>query len=149
MKMEIEKQKKQIIKNKQSFEQAKSEDIFRSKNEDYKIEDEKLKETIEFVKSKNLVKLNPRIKFENYIEAENYFKEELGNFLNDKYNDIHEKVSEIRKEGKEATVITFKLMMIPLKIKIFLATCEKKDFEKVLNMIEEVKNETPPSTKQD
>lgn len=147
--MEIQKQKKQIIKAKKAPEQVKQENTFKSKNEDYKIEDEKLRETIEFVKSRNLVKLNPNIKFDNYIEAENYFKEELGNFLTDKYNDVHEQVSEIRKEGKEATVITFKLMMIPLKIKIFLATCEKKDFEKVLNMIEEVKNETPPSTKQD
>jgi hypothetical protein len=107
------------------------------------IGDENLKETLNFVKSKNLIKLNSEIKFENAPEIENYFKEELGNFLNEKYNDIHEKVSEIRKQGKEATVLTFKLMMIPLKIKMFLATCEKKDFEKVLNMIEEIKRDIP------
>lgn len=117
--------------------------------EEYKIVDEKLKETLEFAKKNNLINLNTKIKFDNNLEAENYFKEELGNFLTDKYNDIHEQVSEIRKEGKEATVITFKLMMIPLKIKVFLATCEKKDFEKVLNMIDEVKKAKPISTKED
>jgi hypothetical protein len=106
-----------------------------------KIYDEKLKETINFVKSKNLIKLNSNINFEDYKEAENYFKEELGAFLNGKYSEVHEKVSEIRKIGREATVLTFKLMMIPLKIKIFLATCEKKDFEKVLNMISEIERE--------
>jgi hypothetical protein len=118
-------------------------------NENYKIEDEQLKETLNFVKSKSLIKFNISIKFEDYKEAEKYFKEELGNFLNDKYNDIHEKVSEIRKQGQEATVITFKLMMIPLKIKMFLATCEKKDFEKVLNIIEEIKKDLPKSIKKD
>lgn len=114
-----------------------------------KIEDEKLKETLNFVKSNNLIRLNPKINFENTSEAEDYFREELGNFLNEKYNDVHEKVSEIRKEGKEATVITFKLMMIPLKIKMFLATCGKKDFEKVLKIISEIEKEIPKSIKKD
>jgi hypothetical protein len=132
-----------IISQKKTSPQVKKEKGPEPINWINKIEYEELKETLNFVKSNNLIKLNPKINFENTQEAEDYFREELGNFLNEKYNNIHEKVSEIRKEGKEATVITFKLMMIPLKIKMFLATCGKKDFEKVLNIISEIGREIP------
>jgi hypothetical protein len=115
------------------------------KNEDpqgiNRLSDPKLKETLLFIKSKGLIKINYDFKAESETELEYYLKEEISNFLNDRYNDVHEKVSELRKKGKDLKVITFKIMQIPLKIKTFLATCERKDFERILQRIGEIEKE--------
>ena len=81
------------------------------------------------------------MKAENEKELEDFFKEELKNFLNGRYDDAHERLSELRKKGKDATVLTFKIMTIPIKIKTFLATGDKQSFERLIQKIDEIKKE--------
>lgn len=102
------------------------------------VSDEKLRETLILIKNSTNIKLNYNVKLTEPKEIENYFKEELESYLNEKYNEIHEKVSELREKGYDMMVWTFKLMSIPLKIKVFVATSDKKDFNTVTHKINEI-----------
>jgi hypothetical protein len=103
-----------------------------------RIKDSKLKETVLFLSSKKIINLN-KINFNN--EFEKNLKQEIAESINSKYDDINNKTSDLRKNGKDTGVLNFKLMMIPLKIKVFLSTYEKKDAENVLRRIQEIENE--------
>jgi len=106
------------------------------------IKDANLKEVLLFLISNNLVnpnKINLNGDFEGNI------KQEIGDSIKEKYRDMNEKFSELRKSGRDLGVLNFKLMMIPLKIKIFLSTYEKKDAENLVNRIEEINKEINPT----
>jgi len=103
-----------------------------------KIKDIKLKELFLLVKSKKMI--NPN-KINLNGDLDENIKQEIGNSLKDKYHDLNDKFSELRKSGKDLGVLNFKLMIVPLKIKVFLATYEKKDAEKIIQRIEEIENE--------
>ncbi|HJX50317.1 MAG TPA: hypothetical protein VJ438_02550 [Candidatus Nanoarchaeia archaeon] len=103
-----------------------------------KIKDIKLKELFLLVKSKKMI--NPN-KINLNGDLDENIKQEIGNSLKDKYHDLNDKFSELRKSGKDLGVLNFKLMIVPLKIKVFLATYEKKDAEKIIQKIEEIENE--------
>lgn len=105
-----------------------------------KIRDEKLRETLILLKTSTNIKINYDTKLEDPQELEEYFKEELEGYLNEKYRDVHEKVSELREKGRDMVVWTFKLMQIPLKIKVFLSTGDKKDFNNVTGKMNEINN---------
>jgi hypothetical protein len=102
------------------------------------IKDTNLKEILRFLISNKIVntkKINLNGDFENNI------RQEIEESIKEKYRDIEEKFSELRKSGKDLGVLNFKLMMVPLKIRIFLATYEKKDAENVINRIYEIEKE--------
>ncbi len=105
-----------------------------------RMQDSKIKETARLVKQIG-IKINYNPKINNPREIEEYFLEEIGNYLNEKYNDIKERVSELIKFGYDGNVWVFKLMIIPLKIKIFLSTGDKKDFNNVTKRLNEILKE--------
>ena len=103
-----------------------------------KVKDIHLKESLLFLISKKIInpsKINWKGDFEENL------KREIEESIKDKYKDMNEKFSELRKSGKDLGVLNFKLMMIPLKIKVFLATYEKKDAENIIKRIEEMESE--------
>jgi len=103
-----------------------------------KMHDQKLRETLILIKNSTNIKLNYNNNLKDPKEIEDYYREEIENYLNERYNDIHEKVSELREKGYDMMVWTFKLMAIPLKIKVFFATGDKKDFNLVTSKINEI-----------
>jgi hypothetical protein len=103
-----------------------------------KIQNPSLRETLILIKENTNIKINPPGKLTDPKEIENHFKEELEAYLNEKYKEAYEKVSELREKGHDMMVYTFKMMSIPLKIKLFLSTCNKKDFNIVTSKINEV-----------
>lgn len=111
-----------------------------------KIENQKIRETVQLVKKMG-IKINYNINLTRSKEIEEYFIGEIGNYLNEKYNEVHERVSELRKFGYDGTVWGFKLMVVPLKIKIFLSTGDKKDFNNVTRKLNEVLQEVLVSEK--
>ena len=103
-----------------------------------KIKNIRLKESLLFLISKKIInqsKINWR------GDCESNIKQGMEESIKDKYNDMNEKFSELRKSGKDLGVLNFKLMIIPLKIKIFTATYEKKDAENIIKRMEEIENE--------
>ncbi len=68
-------------------------------------------------------------------------KSESANHLKERYDDLKKLISEKRKKGKDVYVPDIKLMSVPLKIKIYLATMEKKDFYKVKKMLDDIQAE--------
>jgi hypothetical protein len=111
-----------------------SEDI----SETEKIKDIHLKESLLFLISKKIINPN-KINWKGDFEVN--IKQEMGESIKEKYKDINEKFSEIRKSGKDLGVLNFKLMIIPLKIKIFLSTYEKKDAENILKRMQDIEDE--------
>lgn len=105
-----------------------------------KISDPVLKETVISTKQMG-IKINYAPKLQNSYEIEEYFKEEIGSYLNEQYNEVHERVSELIKSGYDGKVWSFKLMFIPLKIKIFLSTGNRKDFNNVTKRLNEILKE--------
>jgi len=67
-----------------------------------------------------------------------YLIEELSNMLREAYKELYYRISKLRKAGKKVSTLDFKLMSVPLKIKVFEATCSKKDFEKVINLMRDI-----------
>lgn len=103
-----------------------------------KIKDLQLKESLLFFISKKII--DPK-KINWMGDFERNLKQSLEEAIKEKYKDTNERFSELRKSGKDLGVLNFKLMMIPLKIKIFLSTYEKKDAENILKRIEEIEGE--------
>lgn len=136
--MQEQKEQQNKIKSQPMNKNFEKEKFFRGIDGLY---DQKLKETLLYVKNKGILKINYDIKTETQKELEDYFKEGLKNFLEGEYQEAHEMLSKIRKEGKEASVFTFKIMQIPIKIKTFLATGELNDFLKITKKIDEIKKE--------
>lgn len=62
-------------------------------------------------------------------------------FLKDWYDEVYSLIHECRKKGKEVEDINFILMSIPLKIKIFKSSLNKKDFEVIFNKLVKVETE--------
>jgi hypothetical protein len=138
VKVQEQKEQQNKIKSQPMNKNFEKEKFFRGIDGLY---DQKLKETLLYVKNKGILKINYDIKTETQKELEDYFKEGLKNFLEGEYQEAHEMLSKIRKEGKEASVFTFKIMQIPIKIKTFLATGELNDFLKITKKIDEIKKE--------
>jgi len=108
------------------------------------IKDSNLKEIILMLISKEMI--NPKkINWQGDIESN--AKQEISEAIKEKFQEINEKFSELRKSGKDLGVLNYKLMMIPLKTKVFLATYEKKDAENLIKRIEEIDKEVNPLRK--
>lgn len=99
--------------------------------------DNKLKETALFLSSKKYIDL----KITNREDIEEGTKKMIEESIKDKFHSLDELFSELRKKGKDLGVLNYKLMIIPLKMKVFLATFEKKDAENLINRFEEIQKE--------
>lgn len=103
-----------------------------------KIKDPKLKEIFLILKLSNLIKVN-KINWNGEIEEN--IKQEIKESLQDKIKDLNDTFSELRREGKDLGVLNFRLMILPLKLKIFFSTYDKKDLENLLMKINNIENE--------
>ncbi|GEM_PF-5790489 len=77
-------------------------------------------------------------------ELEKYLKEETVKLLLLEVDSLKARVSELRKKGGDINYSDFQIMPIPLKIKLFSASFDRKDFDRIIAMLEkasaEVKN---------
>jgi hypothetical protein len=106
--------------------------------EKIKILPKNIKEVLFFLISEKIINPN-KIKLSGDLEGN--VKQVIEDSIKEKYLDINERFSELRKSGKDLGVLNFKLMLIPLKIKIFLSTYEKKDIEILLMRIKDIEKE--------
>ena len=97
-----------------------------------------IKQILLFLISENVINQN---KVRLIGDLENNIKQEIEESIKEKYENLNEKFSELRKSGKDLGVLNFKLVMIPLKIKVFLSTYEKKDIENILRRMQEIEKE--------
>lgn len=67
-------------------------------------------------------------------------QQEIINHLKDRYDNISSKISEERKKGRDIYFEWIKSMSIPLKIKLYSATFDKKDYYKVIKILDELEN---------
>jgi hypothetical protein len=102
------------------------------------IKDINLKEILLLFISRKIINPN-KINWKGDFERN--LKQQIEESIKDKYKDINEIFSELRRSGKDLGVLNFKLMIIPLKIKIFLSTYEKKDAENLLKRMQDIEEE--------
>ncbi len=97
-----------------------------------------LREIFLVLASEKIIKIE-RVVFRGDLEEN--VKHIIEDSFKSKYHELNERFSELRKAGIDLGVLNLKLMMIPLKLKVFLATYEKKDAENLLNRIKELEKE--------
>ncbi|MBP6857309.1 hypothetical protein KBC25_02695 [Candidatus Pacearchaeota archaeon] len=112
----------------------------KANKEDYldKVKNPRLKEMALILESKGIMKVK---KINSETDAEEIIKQEMKDSLQNKIQDLNETFSELRKRGIDLSIFNFKLVILPLKLKVFLATYEKKDLENILNRIDEIDKE--------
>lgn len=108
------------------------------------IKDPNLKEVFLILVSNNILNLS---KINPTGDIEGNLKQDIKEAVNDQFQEMNENFSELRKSGRDLGVLNFKMMMLPLKIKMFLSTYEKKDLENLLKRIQDIENEIGPITK--
>ncbi|MCK5450087.1 hypothetical protein KAI32_04420 [Candidatus Pacearchaeota archaeon] len=109
------------------------------------IEDKNLIESTIFLKSKNILKPSEsKIKFETVKEAEDSMKEDIVGAINEKTNELKQEVSEMQKKGNDLILEKIKSLQIPLKLKVWLATTNKKDLEIILNIFSSIEKTLEP-----
>lgn len=107
-----------------------------------KVGDKDLSKVVRYLQKKSLVKFNEgNIKLVGKEEVEDYLKEKMHDWLDEEERDLKDKLSEVRKRGKNTIVSNLEIMRLPLKIKLFKATNKKEDLEKVLDLIENIKSQ--------
>ncbi len=107
--------------------------------------DSRIKEIPEDMRNVFLYLVSEKIidikKIEFKGNSENYVKQKIEDSINEKYQILNERFSELRKSGVDLGVLNFKLITVSLKIKIFFATYDKKDAENLINRIKEIEKE--------
>jgi len=68
-------------------------------------------------------------------------KQKIIAYLKEKQSEIERKLSEKRKQGKDLYMQSLKYMSIPLKIKIYEATLQKKDLYRIKNIIDDLEKD--------
>ena len=110
-----------------------------------KIKNKELKSLVDFFKNKENSTLIKRVlekRFESEKDINDFLKQEIINYLQRELAEIKEEISQLRKKGEDTKSFEIKLMSVPLKIKIFSANFTKKDFDKVVKILETVKKQT-------
>jgi len=105
------------------------------------VNDKKVAEILQYLKKKDYIFIKKRIlnrNFESEKEFNQFLREEVANFLKGWHDDLKGRTSDLRKSGKDIGTMGFKLMSIPLKIRLFEASFYKKDFDKVVTMLEKM-----------
>jgi len=85
------------------------------------------------------------IKFTGIYSSVNEVREELKSRMigafSDEYRELRSKVSRLRKKGKEVTDIDFSLLEMPLKLKLFSAEFNVKNYELVYEILKKSKDD--------
>ncbi len=109
------------------------------------VQDEDLIEIIKGFEDKEFIKkmLEKNI-FKNVKtigELEDLIKQEFLQLLENKAISLKQKISDLRKQGKDVLMMDLQLMSVPLKIKVLEVNFTKKEFNKTVDMIEKAEKE--------
>lgn len=123
------------MKNKTKKKESSKKDILADKIKELP---KNIKEVLMLLIKENIIEVN---KINKKGDFEKNIQQQIEESFKDKLQYINEEFSELRKGGKDLGILNFKLMIIPLKIKVFLSTYEKKDAENLLSRIKEIEKE--------
>ncbi len=113
------------------------------------IEDKNLIESTLYLKQNTLLLKSKSIrKFETTYEAEEEKKEEIIYIIKEKTSEIKADITELQKTGYNLHLEIIKLIGVPLKTKVWLATLSKKDLENIFKIFESVKKIITPLKKE-
>ena len=106
------------------------------------LENPKLKKLFGILKLKNIVLFKEIDKlFQNKREFEEFLIEKTMDYLKERYEALKTDLSKLRKKGASVKILEIEILSITPKIKMFKATLDDKDFERVLNIFEKLEKE--------
>lgn len=108
------------------------------------LNDNDLKDILNYLEDLKLDFIDNEIITKNFLSIKDlieFIKNELSNYLKDKYNNLKSDISDLRKKGKDMTDLSLKLLSIPLKIKIFESSFSRKDFSNCLDLMMKIEQE--------
>jgi hypothetical protein len=101
------------------------------------IDDPHLTEVVKIFDERRLINFTDKdITLETKKDVEEFVKQKIFEYLENRKNMLYEKVSELRKKGADTRDIDFEIMALPLKIRVFQATLRNRDSDKILEMIQ-------------
>jgi hypothetical protein len=104
-----------------------------------KIQDKNMIEVIQNYKDKSTVDRKVSNKtFDTRRELIGFLKEVMITPLVNRYEDLKDRISDIRKAGKKAGNLNYKIMQIPLKIKVFNTNFKQKELDMVNNLMNSI-----------
>jgi hypothetical protein len=108
------------------------------------LNDSNMEHILDYLKNENYAILQQFLigkTFNSEKEFINYLKEEIIRFLNSEVNLLKDSISRLRKKGADVGELSFKVMSVPLKIKLFEASFETKDFDRVVLLLKQLEEE--------
>jgi len=109
------------------------------------VQDKNLIESVLYLKKNNLLPENKStVKYETVQEAEEEKCEEVLYVVKEKVNNLKQEISELQKAGYNLHLETIKLLEVPLKTRVWLATRSVHDLEIIFNLIFDVQKITKP-----
>jgi uncharacterized tellurite resistance protein B-like protein len=108
------------------------------------ISDLKLKESAEFAKKLPQMKFNENTVINSGNEAEEFVRQEILEYLKNEYDTIKQRISDLRKHGKEVDLESISLMQVPLKIRIFNSGSSIKDLQTIMDIIKMIDQKIKP-----
>lgn len=111
----------------------------------YTIQDKNLIASLAYLKEigkfpKNKAKPN----FESVREAEEAAKEDVVSVINEGLHGLQQDISDIQKKGVDLRLEGIRLLQVPLKTKVWLATVSREDLEKIFEILSEVEKKIIP-----
>ena len=79
--------------------------------------------------------------FDSESSLGKYLREESVKLFVSEVDSLKGRVSDLRKKGRDVNDLDFQIMPIPLKIKLFAASFDKKDFDVVVQMLDKAAGE--------
>jgi len=113
------------------------------------IQNKNLIESLLYLKQNNLIQdSKSTLRFESTKEAEDSKKEDVIYAIKEKLSTTKQEITELQKSGYNLHLEGIKLIKIPLKEKIWLATLTKQDLEKIFKTLKEVNTIITPLKKE-
>ncbi|MBD3253222.1 hypothetical protein GF386_05800 [Candidatus Pacearchaeota archaeon] len=82
-----------------------------------------------------VIKNFSNMNFKSNSEVIDFLKEQVISFFNGIYMDLKDRLSDLRKKGKDVSFVEFKFLSLPLKIKLLNADFSEKNLGRVMNLI--------------
>jgi hypothetical protein len=106
-----------------------------------RIKDPDIIKLLEYIKDKNFDISNLYFSSDSNVLLEETLKNHFINILKNRYENLKNDLSILRKKGKDVSSISLTIMSVPLKIKIFSSSLDRTDFDKCWNILETIKSE--------
>ena len=138
-------ERKKLEKNPQKIAKAPAIRISNFEELSDKLKNKEIDTVLDYFKTKKYSLLIKRIsnrRFKSRKEIINFLKEEIINFLGSSHGELKDRISGLRKKGEDVTDLELRLMVIPLKINVFKASFYRKDFDKVVKLLDKIEKET-------